>query len=200
MRLPAATFADSEGFLERECPDCFFGYRIKASDWNEKMFEYEVFCPKYSTAHPSDFWWMEEQIYLIKGFLSDRDRLENQVMLMSRGIGGEYETAEGFVRVSYRKGIEDSFVNNPPGIMKEWENTVKCLPCGTVFKTVGLAFTCPCCSFDNTSHYFRSFLVRSLEMLADTDIIKNYIFTTEGIDEADAFEEKLMCQASEDMI
>ena len=60
MKLSQITFADSDGFIKRECPNCFFTYKISASDWESKVFEYEVFCPKCRQSSSSDCWWTED--------------------------------------------------------------------------------------------------------------------------------------------
>jgi hypothetical protein len=94
----------------------------------------------------------------------------------------------GYESLSYRKDIPYSFTNNPVGIKRSFENNIRCASCGTEFKTVGGAFVCPCCSFDNVVSQYRPFLKTAEEMLNCISEIKEIVLAFGGQDEADIFE------------
>ncbi len=200
MRLPSATFVDGDGFIERECPVCYYTYKIKASDWENKIFEYEVFCPKCNGSSPSDSWWTKSQSDLIRSLLTDRSLESNgEKLVMIRGLKNRFEGADCYEYVTYRKDRPYSFYNNPVGIKRTWENDVVCSSCGAEFKTVGNAFVCPCCSNDNVMRYYRPFLVTASDMLDCVCEMKDATGILKGEEEAERFGEELIYKMAEDI-
>lgn len=200
MRLPSATFVDGDGFIERECPICYYTYKIKASDWENKTFEYEVFCPKCKGGSPSDSWWTKSQAELIRSLLTDRSIESNgERLVMIRGLKNRFEGADCYETVTYQKDRPYSFCNNPVGIKRMWENDVVCSSCGTEFKTVGNAFVCPCCSNDNLMRYYRSFLMSSSDMLDCVCEMKETVNMLTDDEDAERFGEELVYKMAEDI-
>ena len=200
MRLHEAVFAGKDGFVERECPSCYFIYKIRSADWESKVFEYEVFCPKCKTSSPSDNWWTHEQVELIKHLLDGKNYCGNEPLIAVRGLKNRFEGVSGYENREFRRNSAYTFENNDVGIKHSFENNIVCNSCGTEFRTVGGAFVCPCCSFDNVLRCYPSFLEKTEEMLFCIKEMKEIIANLKGEDEAELFEREALYYTAEDIV
>lgn len=58
--------ADSEGFLDKECPSetCLFQFKILEEDWKKIVRDEEVFCPSCRHFAHAQSWFTTEQTSL----------------------------------------------------------------------------------------------------------------------------------------
>lgn len=200
MKLPQTAFSDSEGYVERECPSCFFTYRIRSSDWEKKTFEYEVFCPRCKESFPSCDWWTKTQVDIIEHLANNKRPFEDgEKLIISKGLKNRFEGLNRYENITYKKDRPYSVSNNPVGIKRSFENDIVCSSCGTSFKTVGGAFVCPCCSFDNVLRYYKEFLTKANEMVGCVNEMKDVIFTLDGEEEAERYEKETLYNIAEDV-
>lgn len=186
MKLPHAVFTDTNGFVDRECPSCNYPFKIKGKDWTEKLFNEDVCCPRCSAHSRSDNWWTKDQITLIKqlfGYASNN----GDTLYLHRSMNGKLGGISAYSYISYHKDKKTSLTNNRIGQKTEWENTVKCTSCSTVFKVIGTAFYCPCCSFNNVLTAFEPFIIKSKNALLSLNEMAEYIRMTENSEESDIF-------------
>src|SRR5688572_21605215 len=56
--------ADSEGYLDKECPnkECLFKFKVKQQDWKNLFKDEAVFCPMCGHLGMSNSFWTTEQI------------------------------------------------------------------------------------------------------------------------------------------
>jgi len=56
--------ADSEGYLDKECPkqECQYQFKVEQQDWNDIFKDEKVYCPYCRHMANSDHWWTIDQI------------------------------------------------------------------------------------------------------------------------------------------
>ena len=152
MTIPVTIQSDEKGFFDRECPneECLFRFKIKMSDWEEKVSDEEVHCPMCGYVAESDKWWTQDQLD------SMQEIAANYAMnLIQKELDKSFKQLERstrnnkFIKIKYKPGRRVSFINNPIGQMPEWETEITCTDCGTTYSVIGTAYFCPCCGRNN---------------------------------------------------
>ena len=151
---------DKEGYLDRECQneECYYNFKIYKDDWEEKISEYKVHCPKCGHTATSDCWDTEEQIEAAGdiAFQKISKRLD-RAMLKDAKEFNRSQPRNSFVSMRMTvKGNSNSYFLPMP-TLEELEQKITCSQCDTRYAVIGSAFFCPCCgrnsaeeTFDNT--------------------------------------------------
>ena len=124
----------------------------------------------------------------------------DEKVFVNHGLKNRFEGICGYESVAFKKNIGYSFSINPVGAKRSWVNDIECSSCGTQFKSVGFAFTCPCCAYDNTYLYYGKLLRNLQNMIDSVREIKDVTFSLYGEDEAEIIENELCYKAAEDMV
>ena len=64
IEIPMIFKIDEKGYFDRECPnkDCKFNFKINMEDWEGKVSDEEVHCPKCGYVSDASQWFTEKQI------------------------------------------------------------------------------------------------------------------------------------------
>ena len=148
MEIPITFLSDDKGYFDRECPNenCAFVFKINMDDWQEKISDEEVHCPKCGHIDTSDKWWTQKQLADIEKAMANwavshiQDELDKIFKSLERNTRGNK-----YVKITYNPGERITFTNNPLGQSEEWEQDIQCPKCGTRYSVIGTAYFCPCC-------------------------------------------------------
>lgn len=170
MDIPLKILSDEKGYFDRECPniECEFLFKILMEDWENKVSDEIVFCPRCGHTDSSDQWWTKEQVKHVEEIALSwamshiQDTLDKSFRKMSRKSGK-------YIKIAYKPGKKISFVNNPLGQREEWEMEITCEKCGTRTSVIGTAYFCPCCGHNAVDRVFKESLSRITLQLKSID-------------------------------
>jgi len=187
MEIEIQLQADEKGYFDRECPNenCLFTFKINTEDWKEKVSDEEVHCPKCGFIAPADKWWTQTQL----------DRMQEIALsyatnYVQEELGKAYKDLERstrnnkYVQIKYEPGQRISFVNNPIGASKEWEQDITCEKCGTRYSVIGSAFFCPCCGHNSAKNCYEESLDTIKKMIDSLPEMENMLTALHGKDKA----------------
>lgn len=188
MEIEIQFEADEKGYFDRECPNenCLFNFKINTEDWKEKVSDEEVHCPKCGFVAPADKWWTQTQV----------DRMHEIVLSYATSyaqeeLGKAFKDLERstknnkYVQIKYEPGQRISFVNNPIGASKEWEQDITCEKCGTRYSVIGSAFFCPCCGYNSASRNFEESMDIVKKMIDSLPEMKDMLMQSYNLDKAE---------------
>lgn len=160
-RLKMAIESDENGYFDRRCPneECQYIFKINLHDWEEKVSNEHVYCPRCGSDAPSSEWMTEEQNEVI---------LENATSFALGLLHDELKSAfkdiehttrrNKFARITYKPGKRPAYIDLPITQSEEWATEIVCDDCGTRFSVIGNAYFCPCCGKDLTTNAIRDSL------------------------------------------
>ena len=188
ISIPVTLRSDENGYFDRECPNenCLYQFKIKMSDWEEKVSDDEVHCPMCGHIDTSDKWWTQEQLDQMGEIASSyainyiQKELDKTFKKLERSTHNNK-----FFKIKYKPGRRISFINNPVGQMPEWEQEITCEKCGTTYSVIGSAYFCPCCGYNSASSSFSESLDTIQKMLDSIDQMKVLLGEMYGNDKAD---------------
>lgn len=153
--------SDKNGFFDRECPneECQFTFKINLRDWEEKVSDEHVFCPRCGFDAPSNQWWTQDQLESI------RENMGSFALgLVYDDLGKAFRTIERktrrnkYARITFELGRRPAYADVPIVQTDEWATEIVCVRCGTRFSVIGNAYFCPCCRKDLTTNVIRDSL------------------------------------------
>ncbi len=152
MTIPITMQSDEKGFIDRECPneECLFRFKIKMTDWEEKVSDEEVHCPMCGCVAEATKWWTQDQLNAAEEIAASYtlNMIQNKLDKSLKQL--ENSTRKNkFLKITYKPGKRISFINNPIGQMPEWETEIVCPDCETAYSVIGTAYFCPCCGRNN---------------------------------------------------
>lgn len=188
ISIPLTLISDENGYFDRECPNenCHYQFKIKMSDWEEKVSDDEVHCPMCGHVDFSDKWWTQEQLDQIEEIETSyamnfiQKELDKSFKKLERSTRNNK-----FFKIEYKPGRRISFINNPIGQMPEWEQEITCEKCGTTYSVIGSAYFCPCCGYNSASSSFSESLDTIQKMLDSINQMKVLFGEMYGTDKAD---------------
>ena len=177
---------DKKGYFDRECPnpDCGYRFKVKLSDWKNKVSDERVYCPRCGHIDNSDQWWTQDQV-------KEVERLA--VELIENDIAHRLEKSFCRLNTSIRSNSPIGFqfsIKRTPRLpfyfylirqCKEWEKEIVCEKCGTQYSITGSAFFCPCCGYNSVEKTFSDSMQRIISMFDSFSSITASL----GRDEAD---------------
>lgn len=179
--------ADEKGYFDRECPNanCLFSFKINTEDWKEKVVDEEVHCPKCGFIASADKWWTQTQLdkmqEIVLSYVTSRVQEESGKAFKEL----ERSTRNNkYVQIKYEPGKRISFVNNPIGASKEWEQDITCEKCGTRYSVIGSAFFCPCCGHNSAKDCYEESLDTTKKMIDSLPEMENMLTALHGKDKA----------------
>lgn len=175
INIPIELASDRKGYFDRQCPntDCEYVFKIKMSDWKEKVSDEEVHCPLCGHIAPSDKWYTKHQVEEIK-----KIALSWTVNYLQEELGRTFSKTTNvfkgsrFLKFEYNPGRKLSFTNNPIGQLPEWEKDIICKRCDTRYSVVGAAYFCPCCGHYAVEDIFDETLKSLVKMLESIEEMK----------------------------
>ena len=166
--IPITVNSDDKGYFDRECPNgnCLYVFKIKMEDWEEKVSDEEVHCPMCGHVDTSDKWWTQAQLDAMQNVAADwamsyiESELDKSFKDLERNTRGNK-----FFKITYKPGERVTFINNPLGQSKEWEQDIQCPNCQTRYSVIGSAYFCPCCGFNVIENIYDESLDTVIKMI-----------------------------------
>lgn len=160
MEIPVTFLSDDKGYFDRECPNqnCLYVFKINMQDWKEKISDDCVYCPRCGHTAKSTEWWTEQQLEGMQN-LAKNWAITYLQQSLDKSFGKLANSTKNnkFFRITYKPSKKITFINNPIGQSKEWEQDIQCPYCSTRYSVIGTAYFCPCCgkniidkTFDNS--------------------------------------------------
>ena len=146
-----STLTDSDGYVESECPNCGYFFKINASDLANTVKDYGAYCPRCGVVSASEHW------QSVKRRLLGSEGIDEDVVGLVGFDGDRTDTSDLY-------GNPEALLCLYNGREDKIEGQVVCSCCGTGMKTVGCSFICPCCGYNNVLQSYR----RTLQTLYGT--------------------------------
>ena len=193
MKLSVTFQSDEKGYFDRECPneECLYNFKINMDDWKNKVSDDAVYCPMCGHCDASDQWWTQKQRDSMHNIVSDW-----AASLIYGKIDDAFKELEKstrhnkFVKIKYNPGHRTTFINNPVGQSKEWDQDIECKHCGTRYSVIGTAFFCPCCGKNTILDNFQISINNTKNMIKSLPEMKDLLQRSYGKDTAAS-----MCQS-----
>lgn len=195
MTIPITIQSDEKGYFDRECPnaDCLYQFKIKMSDWTEKVSDEAVHCPMCGYVADKDKWWTQGQLESIRenaksyAFNMIQDEINKSFKQLERSTRNNKS-----FKIKYKPGRRVSFINNPIGQMPEWETEIVCPDCSTAYSVIGTAYFCPCCGRNNVKTALINSMSSIEKMIDSLDYLEKSLAEKVGKDAAKDMASKML--------
>jgi hypothetical protein len=149
--------ADTEGYLDRECPSpgCLSQFKIHEADWRDKVRDEELFCPFCRHAADSRKWFTQDQIAHAK---------EAAIAQVKQQLGGAMrrdaqrwnrrQPRKSFIRITMQVNDRPTPILLPPAAAEPMRLKITCPACACRYAVIGAAFFCPACGHNAADMMF----------------------------------------------
>lgn len=179
--------SDENGFFDRECPneECLFTFKIDLKDWEEKVTDEHVYCPRCGCDAPSDKWWTQEQLEALNKNVSSfaLGLVHDELKTIFRDIERKSRHNK-YARITYKPGRRPQYANLPITQSEEWATEIVCDCCGVRFSVIGNAYFCPCCGKDLTTNAIRESLASYHRRIDGYERLQSFYESEFGKEEA----------------
>lgn len=191
--------ADSDGFLDKECPSetCLFQFKVDEEDWKNIVRDEEVFCPSCGhTAHAKS-WFTTEQIETAKEYAIGQITNDINAAMRADAAASKRRTKRNsFISITLEaKGGRDT-VLLPVAAADPMRLRTRCEECECRYSYVGAAYFCPSCGENSASHTFS----QTLETIRTAAGLGSRLRETLGRDEAEVMVQTLLEKAMQDTV
>lgn len=168
--------ADSEGYLDKECPaeNCKFNFKVKEEDWVNVFKDEAVYCPLCRHKAEADSWWTTEQIESAKK--QALRRIEGQIGRALEADARSFNRRQprsSFIKMSMKVSGFPKYPMMLPIPAKELlERKIQCEECGSRYSVIGSAFFCPCCGHNSVEKTFDDSIEKILSKINNLDVIR----------------------------
>lgn len=150
--------ADSEGYLDKECPnkECSFVFKVKEEDWKNLFKNESVYCPMCGHNSPADSFWSTEQVEKAMKQVDKYVRGKIGVALVEGANDfNRRQNRNSFISMSVKvTGTHPQHYILPISAKEEFERKFKCDECNANYAVIGSAFFCPCCGNNSVEKTF----------------------------------------------
>lgn len=169
---------DKEGYLDRECQnnECSYKFKIHKDDWDEKVCDEEIHCPKCGHTATSDCWDTEEQIEAAGdiAFQKISKRLDRARLKDAKEFNRS-QPRNSFVSMKMTvKGASGAYFLPMPNL-EELEQKITCSQCDTRYAVIGSAFFCPCCGRNSAEETFDNTINKIEDSINNLPVIKKAV-------------------------
>lgn len=189
MKLPITFQPDEKGYFDRECPNenCLYTFKVFMADWQEKISDDEVHCPRCGHIDSAEKWWTQKQLADMQNHAGNwaESYVQNELDKVFRDI--EKSTKRNkYLKITYKPGRRISFANNPLGQSPEWDKEIQCSECHVKYSVIGAAYFCPCCGHNSIDQTFEDSLDSLEAMIGWLSELETSLSRSKGADVARA--------------
>ena len=146
---------DKKGYLARQCPNCEYIFKIDAEDWENKIPDSKMFCPRCKHIASSAHWNTKEQQKELIEKINDY-RISNLNKRLKKELN-EFKQKYG-IEIDVYSDQKKNPWKNPIASIKNLFTDYTCKECGTKYSVIGSAFFCPCCGNISVTDIFKETL------------------------------------------
>ena len=191
--------ADSEGFLDKECPSksCLFQFKIAEDSWANIAPDEYVFCPSCGHSASVKSWFTAEQIEAAKEHaLGQMTNGINTAIRADAAASKRRAKRNSFISITLEaKGGRDA-VLLPVAAADPMRLRAKCEECECRYSYVGAAYFCPSCGKNSASHTF----FQTLDAIRIAAGLGAKLRETLNRDEAEVIAQSLLEKAMQDTV
>ena len=157
IEIPVSITLDPEGYGDRMCPNehCQFAFKVKWSDWREKVSDDSVYCPSCRPVAESICWNTPEQAnHFKRSALSAIGQRLGLAMERDAERWNRQQPAGGFISVSLSVETPSRAVLLPPPAADSMRLKTTCSRCSCEYAVIGAAFLCPACGHNDVDRVF----------------------------------------------
>ena len=158
MKISIPLETDSDGYLDKECPneECLFPFKIKPNDWKKVENNDVAFCPYCRHEDEPYNWYTTEQVSVSQKQALDHVKARiGQALRTSAREFNARQPKKGFITMSLSvKGTSPTPQILPIQAAEEMRLHVQCEQCDTEYAFIGSAFFCPCCGHNSVEKTF----------------------------------------------
>lgn len=178
-RVSIPVNSDSEGYVDRECPnaDCLFVFKVHQDDWRAIFRDEQVFCPMCRHEAGSDSWWTQEQLGHAKeqAFKYVSSRIDKALSAGAKDFNAKQpRNAFLSLKMTY-KGSGSTHYMLPIPASEEMRLKIKCKKCEARYSVIGSAFFCPSCGHNSAEETFDSSMQKIEAKLRNLDLIRDAV-------------------------
>lgn len=191
--------ADSEGFLDKECPSetCLFQFKILEEDWKNIVRDEEVFCPSCRHTTHAQSWFTAEQVESAKEYaLGQITNDINAAMRADAAASKRRTKRDSFISITLEANGGRDAVLLPVAAANPMRLRTTCEECGCRYSYLGAAYFCPSCGQNSASHTFS----QTLEAIRTAAGLGSTLREALGPDEAEAMARTLLEKAMQDTV
>lgn len=177
ISIPIAV--DSEGYLDRECPntECEFQFKVHEDDWRNICRDEQIFCPLCRHEADSDAWWTQEQLANAKeqGMAHIAGRIDRAFAESAKSFNsGQHRNSFLQFKMEY-SSPRPYHILLPIPSSEEMVLKVTCEVCQTRYSVVGSAFFCPSCGHNSAGETFDSSIKKIEDKIKNLPLIRTAV-------------------------
>jgi hypothetical protein len=157
MSVPVAAEADSDGFVDRQCPatECEFLFKVQENDWRDIVSDEAVWCPFCGQQAKSDEWFTHEQIEKAKeAAFAEIKHTINQALRRDAERFNRRQSRRSFISMSMKVNSKPEEIVLPAAATDPMQLKIKCPDCACRYAAIGSAYFCPACGHNTADLVF----------------------------------------------
>jgi hypothetical protein len=157
VTVPLRAEPDSDGYIDKECPnkECLFSFKVHLDDWKSFVRDEEVFCPACGHCAPATSWWTTEQIeWAQKAAVAQFSERLDEAMERDAISWNRSQPKNAFVKITLDYKKAGGPVLLPVGATEPMRLKIACNKCQCRFSVIGSAYFCPSCGVNAADHTF----------------------------------------------
>jgi len=173
-----ALSADSDNYLDRECPapECLAQFKVLLEDWKHKVRDEEVFCPFCGHTADAQKWWTQEQLNHMRDVaLAKLQATLGEALNLDAQIFNQRQPKGGFISMNMKVDSRPRHVPIPYAAAAPMRLKITCCECGCRYAVVGAAYFCPSCGTNAAELVFDLTVEGIQQSLEAVDAIRDAI-------------------------
>ncbi len=151
ISIPVEIELDDKGYIDRSCPseDCGTQFKILCGDWTNLVREEIVFCPLCRHAADCTKWNTTEQSDYHRKLATShiRNSIGNALRRDARRFNSK--KSDSFIKVSMSYRPNPTPLAMPATATDVMTQDFQCTECSCRYTSIGTAFFCPACGYNN---------------------------------------------------
>jgi uncharacterized Zn finger protein (UPF0148 family) len=161
--MPLPSVADSDGYIDKECPnqECLFAFKVHRDDWKSIVRNEEVFCPFCGHRAPADNWFTTQEIEWAKkaAIQQIKDKFQGALQRDAQ----EWNRRFISMKLNYKRGPREILL--PRSASDPMTLKIACPQCKCRYCVIGSAYFCPSCGHNAADQVFDQSLDKTLQAL-----------------------------------
>jgi len=186
IRVPVTVAVDDEGYIDRHCAACAFGFKVLFEDWRTLVKDEAAYCPRCGREAPATDWNTPEQSQSLEaqGLAHVHEVLNRAIANDARRFNAA-QPRTGWIRLSlsHRRGGSPLLI--PVETAAAMRRMVSCEECMCRYASIGAAFFCPACGHNSAGSMFAGAIDQARSAIGALPSVREAVLETHGADVAE---------------